>query len=96
MLLKCYGVLYLTDLSMNLFQVLENRYILQNNIHEFRVFRNIFRVIGKMVTRGELFKGASYHGINTFIELSLRMPILFVLFTLEKLTPTILGLYLLA
>lgn len=49
-----------------------------------------------MVTRGELFKGASYHGINTFIELSMRMPIFFLLFTLEKLTPTILGLYLLA
>lgn len=59
----------------------------------WEVFRNVFRVLGKMVTRGELFKGAAYHGINTTVELCMKMPFFFMLFALEKLTPPMLALY---
>lgn len=61
-----------------------------------KVFRNIFRVIGKMVTRGELFNGVSYHGMNTFIELFMRMPAFFILFSAEKITLPLLSLFYLA
>ncbi len=41
--------------------------------------------MGKMATRGEVFKGVSYHAINGVVELCLKFPVFLMMFTTESL-----------
>jgi hypothetical protein len=50
-----------------------------------KVFQNVVRVLSKMMTRGELFKGTSYHAINGLFELCFKFPVFLMFFTMEKL-----------
>ncbi len=45
----------------------------------------MIRVMGKMTTRGEVFKGVSYHAINGVVELCLKFPVFLMMFTAESL-----------
>lgn len=62
---------------MNPLYTLENRYILQNNIREFRVIRKPFSTFHKIVKTGEGFKGIGYHFLNNFIGFFTRFPLYF-------------------
>lgn len=71
------------DVSFNILHMAENRYILQNNLPEFRgktpsylVFRNGTRVIRKMLLRKEALTGAFFHPFNTFLDIFCRFPLL--------------------
>ena len=66
-LLKMWGLMSICDCSLNVFHLAENRYILQNNIKEFRVFRNASKAIRKMFSRREIYTAVSYHFLNSFI-----------------------------
>ena len=82
------------DCIINPLQMMENRYILQNNIKEFRAFRKPVKLLRKAMFTGEAFRGMSFHFVNNTIGLFTRIPFYLSIISGSGLAPISYAVYL--
>lgn len=85
----------LLDLFLNPVHMLENRYILQNRLPEFRVIRKPFKAVQKIMRQGEALKGLSFHWINNTVGFFTRFPMYLSLIAGQGVHPIHFGAFLL-
>lgn len=92
--LKLCGYFLLIDLFINPAYLLENRFILQNRLPEFRTIHNTYRSLEKLLRYGEGFKGIGYHFINNGIGFFTRIPLYLSMLAGEGIAPLMYAPYL--